>query len=571
MEHFAPLPSLLALVACAPLGLADPEPPVPGADRVVIEHDTSGEGWLATWELVEPARELRFDRPAGGFRSRIFEVLTPGFRMELDEGIEVLRTDGAPARQISVRFPEYDQQLRREYAFFRVFTDGGVAIYTGHLVARPVGGGAERPYSRDFRFVPPPGAAIVAHGERHAGPIELTTGEQGTYVYVGSAVPVISEDLIAIVDPGLPRWIAERTRRALPRLFALYRERFGAEPSTRPTVLFDFKEGHPLDTSHGGGTLPGMIQLGVEGTGWREPSQPALVQLLHFLAHEAAHIWNGEIVRYPGEVDAWMHEGSADAMADRALLDMGVIDSSAFLDRQTAALNACRGELVVTSLRESLSQGRPRMAYTCGNTLALLTEAALRPHGSDLFDFWRALIRRATTRRGEYDAEDYVAVWRELGTDTADLVVLGRFLDGTANPASLVDALEARGVDVQEAEPSSEYALGYAREAMARLMAGDCGGRIGFRSTAEGFVLDPDVSCGSLVPGARVLAIGGHPLAGEGHAAYDAAREACDSGAAVGLLLEPPTEAAREVDITCDSALPPRPPYVRILSMGFRG
>jgi hypothetical protein len=563
LDHVAWLPLALG---CAAAPHAPPAETAPAADLVVVERDTTGDAWLATWHLAEPTRELRFERPAGGFRGAVFEVLTPGFALERDGDIEVLRTSGDAAAEVRVRFPEYDRQLTREYEFFRRFTDGGVAIYTGHLVARPVGDAAERPFVRRLRFVPPAGAAVIVGGQRHDGAVEWTdAGGRGTYVYLGSATPVVSDDVISIIDPGLPAWLERRTRDALPQLFALYGGRLQAEPDARPVVLFDYTPGEAVGYSNGGGTLPGLIQLGVEGGTWQTESRAALRQLLHFLAHEAAHVWNGEIAHYPGNEDAWLHEGSADALAERALLKLGVIDDDAFLDYQSAALNDCRAGLAVTPLRTSVQQGRPRMAYTCGNMIALLTESALRAHGADLFEFWRALIARALSQGGVYRAEDYVAVWRTLGAADTDIAALQALVDGDTDIELLPRALRATGVRVEPADPLPSHGLALARDAMARLMPADCGGRIGYRTTPTGFIIDRDVVCNNLIPGSRVVAFGGHDVLQAGHLAFDHVREACSgAGRARVTLHTDDSAAARDVDVACTAQLPARPEYLRI-------
>lgn len=568
MIRFLPVPFALALVACTTSSGATPGSVGSGTDQVVVEPGPVGDVWQATWYLSRPARELRFERPANGFRESVFTILTPGYYIQRDGESEVLRTDDEPARVIRTRFPAFDQQLRRDYEFFRVFSDGGVAIFTGHLVARPLREDGAGSYVRDFRFEPPDGAGIIVHGKRKSGSVELTTGERGTYVYMGSVDPVASEDVISILDPGLPEWVAVQTEGILPRLFAFYRARLKARPATKPMVLFDYHDLNSPGASSGGGTLPGLIQLSIQGAGWVEPSKGALLQLLQFAAHEAAHMWNGEIAHYPGGPDAWMHEGGADAMADRALLNLQVIDQNLFLDRQTRALNACRVDLEATSIRASLQEGRPRTAYTCGNMMALLTESALRPHGADLFVFWQSLIRTALDRGGEYGVTDYLRVWENLGATSADTSALRRFLDGTSGADALIDELEARGVIIERAEPTRSYALRYGRETMIALMSADCGGRVGFRPTGGTFLLDADVSCGSLVGGAQVLRIDSFDAVGEGHRAYDRVREVCASGGTLRVLLQTSsTGERRTVEIPCERPLPLRPEYVRLRSI----
>lgn len=531
--------------------------------------------WTATWHLAAPARELRFERPAGAFHARVFEIVTPGYRLERDGDLEVLRAAGEPARIIRVRFPEFDAELTREYEFFRRFSDGSVALYTGHLLAGTASTAGAAPGAacddclvRRFELVPPPGAAVVVGGRRAVRRLSWTDESgRGTYVYFGAIRPVVSDDVISVIDPGLPGWLGRRTREALPRLFALYRDRLSAAPRTRPVVLFDYKAGEATGYSSGGGTLPGLIQLGVEGRAWESESTSALEQLLHFLAHESAHVWNGEIAHYEGTADAWMHEGSADAFAQRALRRLEVIGEARFLEYQTDALNDCRRGLTVTTLRESAARGQPRLAYTCGNLIALLTERSLQAQGADLFDFWRLLIARARRQGGAYTADDYQAVWRGMGAREADIAELGAFLAGRMDAEALVAALRGRGVSVEEAQPPQPYSLSLARDTFARLMAADCKGRVGFRLSNTGLLLDRDVKCGVLPGGATVVAIGGFDVRHDGHRAYDAVRERCERKEPVTVTLGDAGTAAREVAVGCGEPLPVRPAYVAITGM----
>ena len=74
---------LLFAAACGgPRYINDVFEPAPTQPSVTVEKNADGT-WSATWQFAEPTRVLRFERP-GSFRSRIFEIVTPGFQMERD-------------------------------------------------------------------------------------------------------------------------------------------------------------------------------------------------------------------------------------------------------------------------------------------------------------------------------------------------------------------------------------------------------------------------------------------------------------------------------------------------------
>ena len=554
-----------SISGCATIGPAS-EPCTP---CIVIEESAEDGFWEATWHLAEPTRELRFEREGAGFRSRVFESLTPGYKIERDGAVEVLRTDGEPARTLRARFPEFSIALQKEYAFFQRFSDGSVAIYTGHLVARPAETGDDdcaACYIRKFRLRAPEGSSVLLDGRFVGQQADWEDREgQGTYAYLGGIDPLESAEMITIVDPAVSEWLQKETREAMPRLFSMYTERFGVELSERPTVLFNQIDNGHSGYSNAGGTLPGQIILTLDGAAWKERSNEALKLLFHFLAHEAVHMWNGQTIHYKGSADAWMHEGSADAFAQRTLLELGIIDVEGFLDYQTAALNECRKGLGGFPLREASARDLFGLYYSCGNVIALATEAMAGER--DLFAFWKQLIER-TLNEGEYDAEDYFTTMAASGVNPASIARLRTFVETSADGDDLVEMLRANGIAVEKADPPQGYGQSIARDALFRLMGERCRGEYGFNMSLEGMKLKDPLDCGSLPAGATVSAIAGHDVRRAGHRVWDAMHDRCGSGGTIpvtvrasGSVEEPVT-----VDVPCTEPFPGRPAYLKISS-----
>lgn len=554
---------VLSLLICACSSTAPSSEPE--APFITLEMERGGRFWLATWHLDEPARAIVFERPASGFRSALFEILTPGVEFDTDGNLEVLRTDGAPVAAIAVRLPVSTRWLEKEYAFFQEFSDGSTSIYTGHLVARRLEPGPEECdecFIRSFRFLAPPGTSIMVGGRVHESPLDWVDAEQqGTYVYFGAIPPVETPQMISIIDPALPDWLEDETRAALPSLFALYERELGVELPERPTVLFNFPESESPGYSSGGGTLPGLIQLTVHGEGWGERSDEAMLHLFHFLAHEAAHLWNGQIVQYPDSDDSWMHEGSADALAERTLHRIGLIGETRFLEYQTAALNECRRGLDSFPLREAGDRGDFHLYYSCGNVIALLTERATED--GDLFRFWKELIGRSLESR-VYDADDYFAVLRSLEADAETIESLLRFIETGATSDSIVEMLIRNGVEVVgDDDPPESYGQPVAREALMVLMEDHCRGRYGFNAGHDGLHLADALDCDALPGGATVTGIGGHDVLREGHRTWDVLHERCGTDRPVSVLITKDGTESR-IEIPCTTAVRPRPAYVRI-------
>jgi tetratricopeptide (TPR) repeat protein len=539
--------------------------------RIIVERDAQPGFWRATYELSEPATNLRFERTP--FRRGVFEVLTEGFTIERDGDTEVLRTSGSPARQVTVRFPEFSEELEKEYDFFQKFTDGSVAIYTGHLAVR-VGADAANPSCtscavRRFRFLPPSGHHVIVGGKVVRGPAEWTDPEeQGAYIYIGGIEPLQTNELVAVVDPGLPRWLWEETRTTLPRLFTLYATRFGITPTERPLVLFNYMDRGGSGYSTGGGILPGQIQLTADGAAWKERSDDALVPLLSFLAHESAHLWNGRIIFSTDSAHAWMHEGSADGLAQRTLRELGILDESAYLAKQAEALNECRRKLGGFPLRDAAKRNEFGLYYSCGNALALLTEQAI--DDKDLFGFWKTLIARVrAANRTTFETSDYYAALSASGASAETIAQLRTFVEEAATDEALTTMLRANGVMLTESTPPEAWGQTVSRDALFRLLGELCTGPYGFRTVRNGLSLTSTNQCPPLPAGVTVTAIGNHHVLRNGGATWGVLHERCGTTTPIAVTVTDGTSPTT-IEVPCRKPVAAPIQYLTIAALPDR-
>ena len=559
-------PALLALAAgCgASAGLPAPERPSVSSDRIVIER-LGQSRWRATYDLAEPTTSLEFQRPANFYRERAWSVVTDGWALARDGDLQTLRAQpgGQPRETIVVEFDTFTEQLEAEYEFFVTFTDGGTAMYTGHLYARPGDG----EILRTIRVGPREGENVVIRGGVHTEQLTWTDEPaDGTYIFFGANRPLETDDVIVVFDEGLPMWLREQFDSWLPRLFAVYRDRFGAALPWKPLVLYGHDEADRGGYSYGGGTLTGLIQMTVSGAAWAEPSETGRELALGFLAHEVAHLWNGQLTSSRG-TDRWIHEGSADAFADRLLHEFGVVDEAGLRSRRQDALNACFLRLEGRSIKEAPDA---RVPYECGQIIAFWTESAIAAAGAegDLFTFWNALIAESLEHDGVYNADRYLEVLGSFGVPAPVRERMRVALDpgGPSPVATIVNGLRAAGVTVDgRGEASADFQFELARRAFGHMMAAACDGRMSFSvgSTFRTFALD---GCAPFARPMQVAAVNGRSLGSDGAAVYDAVVEACASGRALELSVAPSDEVGSDANVLveCDRPLDPRPPWYAI-------
>jgi hypothetical protein len=436
-------------------GSAAVRPPIL-TDVLVVRE---GDRWTADFTFQRDAPVWMFIDSAvtraGGepWRPRSWVIETPGVRVERRRWHDVFSAEnGGPVpRRVRVRFTPFAQELRSAYEPARVFSDGSVALYTDQFDVSPLASlAAADAMPMDLNGIDLEGGAARVTFEDRAGPVLLRGERQNrpiaiearSYALFG-AIPIgETEHLVTVVDPGLPAWMRAELSAFTPRLLTLYAERLGAALPVRPTVLASWAGPTPSRTSMGGGVLPGLVMLSFEGDGVASFSDRVRLQARSFLAHEAAHFWLGQLVRYERVRDSWITEGGADLLAIRATSALDAAYGAT--DRIQAAVDECVRLSAGKAVHTASERGEPRAYYSCGAVFAFVAEAASARTGGDLFTFIRALLD-ANRRDGVLTGREWLDDLSRVSGDGSLSADMLRMLEaGVADPAALIGSLFSR-------------------------------------------------------------------------------------------------------------------------------
>jgi len=540
---------------------------------ITVTHLPKPSSWQVQYQLDQPADQLRFIDDFGLRRHGRWRVDTPGFRIIAKEGGEYLeRRNGKPFRDVTVRFETDLTKLDKKYPLNKTFTDGSEWLCTLLLYAAPLRHGTQPVPARfTMRLVPRRAESIVLDGKRVAGAVTWDDPllDRGTFVYFGKLAPIETPDVIAIVDPGLPSYLEKQFDDLLPKLFAYYRERTGYGLKKRPVILITY---HPQEDSNPGDSgevLPDVIAFDFRSRnywGARDASNARMS--FHLLAHEAAHLWNGNrFESVEGDAAPWMHEGGADAFAWAAALDFGVLDDAALRSEIEVNLNRCLYKLAPlgTSLQEAFRRQIYELAYSCGSVMNFAVDAGLRDRGG-LFALWKALFARAEQSRDQYSVDQYFATLRALdpgGTLAQGLSDLWsrRQADATETLRSMLTSV---GATVAPGTVTPEFERIYARKAMQRLMWEDCAGAFSFKSAEDRFELTGLPQCRVLKNRkVTVVALAGAKVA-QPVRLYEAVSKRCAEKVDVEAQL---AESGETLSFHCSEPLPAIAPYLTITSL----
>ncbi len=455
MRHLLGLVLLVLLGACATW-----RPAGDSAERPVeVEVLRDGARWTAEFRFPGPAPAWGFFRSALAaadqqpWRPRSWTVETPGVRLERVGRYDLLVADGGEVpRTVRIRFTPFSGELVSDYTPALAFSNGGTALFSEQFAAFSVASreaAARLPAHLDGAPIGDTGTRVTLRDQ--AGPLlhagrrqqSVTVQNATSYVLFGVGEPIITDATAAIIDPQLPRWVASALAELTPAILARYAQRLGPAPAGRPTVLASWAGPTPERTSMNGGVVPGTIIMRFEGEGVLTENRALRNLARWFVAHEGAHFWLGQAVRYESPADGWITEGGADLLAVRMVagLDAGY-DWRARLDRSIA-------DCVRLASGHSVASAQERNAhdayYGCGAALGLVAEAAQRrATGGDFFTFVRTLVD-ANRADGVLTRDEWLAELTRLSRDPSlarDIRIMVE--TGVPDPAAHLQSLFAR-------------------------------------------------------------------------------------------------------------------------------
>ena len=449
------------VAACASAGAAPLGPPASArfeTSRPTVLVRREGTVWTAdfvfdrdapVWAFIRSEVVQGSRRP---WRQDQWRVETSGVVLDRINGLDVLRAaDGGDVpRRVRIVMQPRSVDLEAGYGSL-AFTTGAVALPSTQFDIFPTSLAAVRTLPDDLNGVDlgaetprvtwrDAGGPVLLDGERQA---EAVTQDRTAYVLFGEVETVEVSGMVTLMDPALPPWISRQVGEFAPRIGAYYARRLGPGQTDHPTVMISWRGPTERVSSMGGSVVPGVIVMSFEGAGVVSPTAEMLSVSRWFIAHESAHFWLGQSVRYEFARDMWITEGGADLMAVRALKAIDpTYDARAELQKEVddcAALS--RGRAVVTAAE----RGEHRAYYACGAVFAMAAEGAQKQrNGGDWFDFLRPLLD-ANRQDGVLTRAEWLEALTRASRDPTLANDIATMLDqGAGDPSAVIARLFER-------------------------------------------------------------------------------------------------------------------------------
>jgi len=264
--------------------------------------------------------------------------------------------------------------------------------------------------------------------------------DDGRSFYLGPIAPIESENLIAIIDPGLPTKLKAMLDTQLPMLIDRLGNKFEAL-KTKPLVFATYNRGAPELSGFQGGVLNKTVFIHWWGLDLGQRINES--DELWFIAHEIAHFYQSQESAVDVDEAAWIHEGFAELMAAELLAQTNEELKSYVQHRYKEASEDCATGLKVTPIGKATDLKQFDLHYKCGLLLHqfISQNAKQKLTVFELWDLYRTAINLGMkpSKQTYLDVvkeilrEDYFLVLQAItGSELAPDEVIRQFLKGSS-------------------------------------------------------------------------------------------------------------------------------------------
>ncbi len=386
----------------------------------VIIRQLEGKYWQVQFHSANPVSKLYFISHAldeASARANDWRPVDPSFEIVRASGTEYIRRkDGVDFNvaefTVAIRFT---RSIGSQPSFIP-FSDGGVLVHDPSFIAWP-----EPPETIVGKEVGLSFSFYRLDGFEHV------SGDGQRFSYIGKQKLERLAGHHVLYDTGLSPHLRVMFDDMLPKAMAYFAARLNAELDGLVFSLSQQDESFDGQSGSRGGVIDNQVFFHFYGEVWRNPEEQDRQWVPMFIAHEMAHIFQ-DLQKFSALTlrgcQNWLIEGSADAMALLATMDLGhwhESDRRIYLEQ---AFTECVSAIKQEPLSAETTADNLRAGYDCGLLMHLAADSALRRASGgamNLFTLWNEFTEDMQAVALP-DGEIYLQILRRHVPATADFL-----------------------------------------------------------------------------------------------------------------------------------------------------
>ena len=384
--------------------------------------ELNNEQFKVSYTLNREVNRLYFHATPNGARADFWFNESDQFELvQVSDNDLIKRTDDGLFKTVSFIVKVVDITLTQYYRPFSPMLDqsNGVVVHSGqYFVCLELCSNASTSWqvevlAQDKNIVHFQGAFPEQASWQDIG--------DGRTFYVGPQLPLESDNLMAVIDSGLPDKLKALLENRLPNIIDRLADKFETPPSkfNKPLVFASYNVGDPERSGSQGGVLNQTISMHWYGLNLEERINENAE--LWFFTHEIAHLYQHLGSKVDVDEIAWVHEGFAELMAASLLLEVNDELNAYVQSRYNLAKDQCAKGLKSTPIGRATELKEFDLHYKCG---MLLHRFILNNAIEELtvFDLWKRY--RSAINQGELPSKQtYLKLIKPLLSEQKFLIL----------------------------------------------------------------------------------------------------------------------------------------------------
>ena len=414
-----------------------------------IAINKSAEGiWTLKYKSKDSIKKIAFKRNPDNSRLKRWTPISEQFEIIYQDNQEyIVRKDRTEFNQVRFTLTPTYTHLAKDYGPFAPFSDGGMLIHSGRFFAC-VDFCDDDANLWKLSLKVPAKEHIILDGKVQSSNVQWEDKNSGQNIYVGKQQAIETEDVIAVIDVGLPEKIKSSLSTDIPKMMDYFRKRLGKMPyANKPTLYASYAkiEGN----SSQGGTLPNQIFMHWNTNNLESQVKKSnfINQTTWFFAHEVAHLYQGNKNGGLGHdaSQSWIHEGNADMLASLVLLDL-YPESKAYVESKfKSSKKHCINGLSKMALADAADNGQFGLYYSCGLFIHSAIDIAVKNKSQskkNIYTIWNEY--RSNVSHGKpADQETFLTVVNKYASEELSVKIKEFVSSSFEQPSIIIDRLAA--------------------------------------------------------------------------------------------------------------------------------
>jgi hypothetical protein len=347
-----------------------PIPPAAVSATIAIKR-ISKDDWELHYQFSEGIDALHYGVPVVNYRQEAWFPAGKSLKIISNANEEILQNAQGRFQEATIAIKSYQAFAHNQYVPMIHFSDGGVALFLGHLIGKVKVNGVDRPLNVQFKATGLPDEKIILPRKAQEG-VSL-------FAYFGPQDPIIAKHGILVLDPLTPSWMREVLANTTELVTASYARSFERIPNEPAMIFFAIRDLHLKGYSMSGGALPGQLVYRLAGNQSIIDKPESRNRFTYLITHELAHIWqaipNRNWSTFP---DSWINEGGADAITAATLRKTGLWSHEEAEQFEVKLIKECDD-----------TKDTVRIAYACGFK-------RFKSYNTDVLQLWKKLMDEST-------------------------------------------------------------------------------------------------------------------------------------------------------------------------------